>query len=299
MRHIIVTRLGIGINRPSFYDVHISLLEKTIFQSLKSQTCTEFEWVIAIDSRIDSYSLERLQDLLCPFNNFRIITVDPLATYSLNPGMKAIVGSEIGDTRLAMSRIDDDDAVSVDFVATVKKIAPSCGPAVIAFEHGIEIMPEQNTGGRVTHDSIAIGLTVISDEDDPINIYSQNHRKWRERMNTIGGSYILSQNKDAYIHVRWGNSDSHEGKKIRKKANELLHTDILLEEVSYKFGIQHTWIEDIKYTMKSTNDTRAPLVYSDVPRLNIKREILRAFRSARNEGNDKLSSALASAFYAI
>src|SRR5215813_10034795 len=111
MRHIIITMLGIGVARPSYFVRRIALLRIGLYRSLCAQTSRNFEWVLAPDIHIPDSSLIELQEMSSGHSNFHICLVDPIKTGVLYPQLEDFAADV--DEDVIFSRVDEDDALNI------------------------------------------------------------------------------------------------------------------------------------------------------------------------------------------
>lgn len=218
LRHIVSTRMGLGMRRPSFFRRHIALMAETLVPSLAAQTCQDFEWILATDAKIDDENWEELGRVLRPYPNFRAVKLDPFM-HGLSPRLAAILPEGVGDVDLvAVSRVDDDDALAKDFVETVRReaLAPDGGyPLAIAFANGVQVDPSTGRFAPYTAEFIAIGLTLVSRADSPMDIFGLNHKRLGAHVSAAGGEVrVVAEGGARWIYARSPASDSGEALRV-------------------------------------------------------------------------------------
>lgn len=305
MRHIIATRLGLGVSRPAFYAKQLSLLYTTILPSLVAQTSTNFEWAVCVDARIDAGSLERLHRMLAAYPHFRVVKCDPIETLKLYPTLTDLLSDHDGEPVL-LSRVDADDALGVRFVEIMREKAETFdGLAAFAFQRGAEIILSQGTVGPVLHKSIAIGVSLLSDGQNRQNIYGKNHTTIGDWVTEQGGTFVAIDEPGChYLHVRRDDSDSHLHRKMRhvstapspaREADGCFAAYYL--EVCSAVGIAPSALD----TLRAITPEELPqLPFPGTPRLASKQRLLQIIGEAREAGADgRTMQAYVNALYAL
>ncbi len=315
LRHIVLTRLGIGMNRRSFYRRHIALMVATTLPGMARQTCSDFEWVIAVDVKIDEESWAELTEALAPYSHFRAIKLDPFED-GLAPLLSHVLQGPVNADRLAVSRLDDDDALTLDFVERVRACALKPGartPMSIAFHRGLQVDPTTGQFAPSVAPSIAIGLTIVSAAADPLDIYGTNHTKLHAAIEARGGEIaLLDDGAVDWLHVRSVLSDSGEALSRRREISRGVRelklakptftmdqservAEILAGGLS-RCGLDLEWMSIVKGLRESRPDEAPDISWEPaLRRTQIKSALLRVARQAREKGRD--ADALEWAFY--
>lgn len=295
LRHIIATRLGMGMMRRSFYARHIRILEATVLPSMAAQTCQDFEWVIGVDIRIDDESWREITDLLAPWPHFRAVKADPFV-HDIVPKLDLVAPEGLGDCDVvALTRIDDDDAVTIDFVARIRDLAldPEARlPLSIALGNGVQVEPTTGRFAAARAKSIAIGLTLISRADAPLDIYGHSHIKVAAKVADLGGdSRLIEADTPLWIHVRGTETDSGEALKVvslPRPSFDLADeeaTSRLLAPALKACGLDLEWVGRVRALREAWPDVAVDISW-DPPlrRSQIKGALLRSHRHWRAKG---------------
>jgi len=302
VRHIIVTRLGIGIARQTFYRHHIAILKAGLYRSLAAQTDKDFEWVVICDRYISSENYESLEELVSSVRG-RVLAFDPIKASRLMPTAKEIVGLRDG-RRVLMTRIDDDDIVAKTFVAEIKAAASACQalPTVLALADGVEFEVALRSYRRYYHPSTPVGLSLLSDSKQVRNVYSGNHNMLHEIIKGIGGeSKIIRTQKPMWVYMRRPLSDSSEHRS-RKASSELKLVDEWFFRVLTACGLDKRWITSAESLLIGDHDPKPPIVGEIcLNRLALKKEILSYIDELKKTGQEHSPRfhAAVSAFYAF
>lgn len=134
VQHFVITRVGIGIHQPSWFDGALSLFEAITFPSLVGQSSQDFTSLLIVDHQMPSQARERLERLVGGFSNFHIVPIDLTNMNSARQGCFDYVWDRCQDYLLARqivldpfeyvitSVLDGDDALHRDTVTIVKKV---------------------------------------------------------------------------------------------------------------------------------------------------------------------------------
>jgi hypothetical protein len=158
-KHIILTRFNLQYDLLS--DIHIQdnwleerfrLFEQYCFPSIIAQTNQQFDWVILLsDQTPKNYILRITQHT----NSYKNIHLELCSYYEdVNILYKTIGLKYIQDYDYLLStRVDNDDMLAKDFVATLQKHLPVTPmSAVLTFTNGIQWFERQNIAFAVAYD---------------------------------------------------------------------------------------------------------------------------------------------------
>jgi len=165
-----------------------AFFEKICLPSLAAQTDPDFRLVVLIGTSMPMRFRKRLKGLADQYPFLRICALDPHGP--LNATKRAYRrGLEDGADYITGFRIDDDDAVAVDYIEKTRAVADQLiglgwadedHPAVIAFHHGIYW--DLNDREQPFHDFREIGplglaSAMVTKVDDHSNMFRWNHRR--------------------------------------------------------------------------------------------------------------------------
>jgi hypothetical protein len=305
LRHIVVTRLGIGVSRPSFYEKQLSLMEATMLPSLAAQTRRDFEWAIGVDALIDDASLKRLQEMIAPYPHFRVVKCNPIESLVLHPTLTELLGQDDGG-RLLLSRADCDDALGVRFVEIVREHAERFdGLAAFAFQSGTELAVSQGVLGPVTYKSLALGISMLSDGRNRHHIYAGNHTLIGDWIVDLGGTFVpIDLPGCHYLHVRRDDSDSHLNRRLRLRTTDPVAVrdqdgrfGSYYQQVCAAVGIPLTAFDAIRAV---TPEAEQRLPFPKLPRIATKKRLLQLLGEARAANSDERTiQALVNAVYSL
>lgn len=315
--YYIVTRLGIGIADMERSIFRVRLLAETLYRSLVAQTSQDFSWLIVADQRIHPQAESELRQLISSHPNFEIHKQDPLKTKSMTP-MSATVKERIQSSPFAaISRIDDDDVVSTEYVSTVRSVlraeAPITAPFAVTFPHGLHVQPHRSVLAAASIPWLApsIALLVSTAGTELFTPYSIKHANVGVEAERRGGkSMTCSDTGPMWAYVRRPTSNSAEQRDLRRAAGEVLAPSELDAKLA-KFGVTEGWCQRLQALYASEPPlvplASAPDLPLDCTRIMLKVRLLQSLKeleyqqshSDRNVDYEALVGALASAFYSF
>ena len=178
---------------PARMALRFDLFEKLCLPSLARQTDQDFECVVITSSQMPAEYLGRLADLLEPLPNFHCFPVDVGAHYGLLRTAYDLVPVD-GCSHRILFRLDDDDAVDLEFVARNKRIAAALldlqgpkDPTIIACNKGFYVRWQD--GENEVFDArerapLSTGAALLAPTDFRDNPYRFNHRAFPQHFNT-------------------------------------------------------------------------------------------------------------------
>jgi hypothetical protein len=160
LKHFVLTRIGLGVSNPRWFEETVPLLEAVTCASLASQTSQDFTWCLVADVGMPAHARARLEGILAARPNFHLVMTDvtrmthmhlgghdwvyePCRTFMLE---RALVANPLD--YIITSVIDADDAWHRDFVATVNAHFGARLPELMA--------QEQRRGPHLQHSAGAV-----------------------------------------------------------------------------------------------------------------------------------------------
>ena len=211
---IMIGLLRFSVLTPTYYSKHYDTLEKTaahlfspermalrfrIFEqlclpSLVRQTDQGFDAVVLTAETLPAAYLDRLTSLLAPYPNLHVLQVGTENHYQLLKGGYDSV--DAGDaTHRILFRLDDDDALDMEFVARTKRLAHGLmavqtdpdSPFIIAYHRGYYIKStdgENEVFDACERAALSAGTTLVAPVGHGHNPYRFNHRRLAQHFNT-------------------------------------------------------------------------------------------------------------------
>lgn len=163
--------------------VRFHLMEAILLPSIRAQTDPDFTFVITTSEAMPAPYHERLERITADIPQVRILrTAQTNLSRALRPVM--LEASE-GQTQPAVHfRLDDDDAVSHDYVARLRKASAKVDPGgMITFPSGVIGFLDGAEARHCTFfkHSVAIGLALVTDARKPLQPFRIQHvmHAWR------------------------------------------------------------------------------------------------------------------------
>ncbi|MDK3018657.1 glycosyltransferase [Pseudodonghicola flavimaris] len=198
---------------PERMELRFNLFEKLCLPSLVRQSDPEFDMVVLTAESMPPQYLERLLDLIEPLPNIHCLPVGTENHYKLlQKGYNAV--SKEGYSHRILFRLDDDDAVDIDFVKRTKKIATAMlklqgpkTPFVIAYNRGFYVRSTGETAeifDACERAPLSTGTTLVAPSGSSYNPYRFNHRKLAQHFNTYSDISV-----PAFIRTIHGDNKSN------------------------------------------------------------------------------------------
>lgn len=160
--------------------VRFHLFENLTLPSIVNQSDQDFSFVIISSRQMPSVYRDRLEGLIEGFANIRIHWTDKThITKASRPIMEE--ASNDGKDRALHFRVDDDDALAVDYVRRLKQAAQPLDPkAVISFPYGVIGYLDQGVAKHSVFRKfgIAIGYGIVQGPQDFRSPFHIQHRKF-------------------------------------------------------------------------------------------------------------------------
>lgn len=188
-----VDRIAEHLFAPERLELRFKLFETLCLPALTRQTDPDFRCVILTSSLLPKEARARLDALIAPYPHLTIYADAPQKHYPLT---RAAYFSALPDgaERWVFFRIDDDDAVSLDYIERLRHIAgclEQMHPGeqfAIAFNKGFYL--EMNDGedenalmDGAERNPLSVGMAILSGGDDERSPYRYNHRMVATRYN--------------------------------------------------------------------------------------------------------------------
>lgn len=169
------------------------LFENLCLPSLVQQTDPDFITMILTAESMPKPYLDRLRDLLAPHDNLVLRPVGTGKHYPLLKGAYGSVDVQNASHRI-MFRLDDDDAVDLDFIRRTKHLARGLfhlqaapPPTIIAYNRGFYVSFQK--GGNDVFDAcerapLSTGVTLVAPVEHGTIPYRFVHRKFAQHYNT-------------------------------------------------------------------------------------------------------------------
>ncbi|WP_167767024.1 glycosyltransferase [Jannaschia formosa] len=224
-----VSRLDESALEAHLYDearlaLRFSYLETITLPSLAGQTDMDFRLVILAGTSLPMRHRKRLRDLEEASPWLQVVFLDRMG--GLGAAKRAFRrGTAEGATHVTGFRIDDDDAVSVDYIARTRDISDrliAAGlaeePTALAFSRGVYWDlhdPAQPFHEFREPQPLGLACAMITTADLPICVYRYNHR----RLGCYVPTFTVPGEAPMFLRTLHGHNDS--GRTIPRHAVEM------------------------------------------------------------------------------
>lgn len=180
-----VEKIAEHIFSPERLDLRFRVFETLCLPSLARQSDRDFTCVVLTSTDLPAEARARLDALVAPHDNIRVFAVAPDRHYPITRA-----AYEAGATREASHklwfRLDDDDAVDIEFVARTRAIAAglrainSEQPVMIAHNRGFYVevtgQGDNEVVDTVERAPLSVGTTLLAPAGYDRTPYRYNHR---------------------------------------------------------------------------------------------------------------------------
>lgn len=160
--------------------VRFHLLENMMLPSIRHQDDQDFSFVILTSHDMPDTYQARLDAAVADMPNVRILRAE---TRNIGYALKPIMREASNDQRdpAVHFRIDDDDAVAVQYVSRLRAAAQGLRPdTMISFSNGVLGFTDGDIARHRAFDktAIAIGLAIVKHPDNLRNVFQIQHRAY-------------------------------------------------------------------------------------------------------------------------
>lgn len=164
--------------------VRFHLFEHLLLPALAGQTNPDFTMIVATSMAMPDLYHERLERLTRAVPQIRLLRSEaPSVAEAIQPVLRE--ASDDHTNPAAHFRVDDDDAVSVDYVARLHNAVWRVDPGgMISFPYGVIGFIDQGVGKHAYHHmpDIAIGLALVNPAESRLDPFSIQHRRYGRRV---------------------------------------------------------------------------------------------------------------------
>lgn len=181
------------IFNPERLALRFHIFENLCLPSMVRQSDPEFDLVILTAETLPVEAMARLADLTAPYANIHLRPVSTDNHYQLiKGGYDAFTPQDC--THRIMFRLDDDDALDLEFIARTKARAAGLmamqdpdEPTLIAYNRGFYVSRSED--GNEVFDAVeraplSAGSTLVAPVSHPTNPYRYVHRKYAQHYTT-------------------------------------------------------------------------------------------------------------------
>lgn len=178
---------------PARIDERLTLFENVTLPCICGQTDRNFTQIVITSQHIPEHYLERLAKLLDGIPNIALVLREP---ENHRVAMRKVINQFIDPNSCAtvQFRLDDDDAVALDFVERLRNhycnaqpYLDKTGRCAVDFVNGIELFTRDDhiTARRVERHSLGVGLGIYLKTGRHGSLFNFAHHRVAEFMNVI------------------------------------------------------------------------------------------------------------------
>lgn len=183
---------------PDRMELRLRVFERLCLRSIEKQSDQDFHLVVLTADALPEPYLKRLDHLVARLPNVTLLPVGPGNHYQMLRKGYDLVPPGTASHRL-LFRLDDDDAVDVDYIARNRRLAmgliPLQGektPFVLANNRGIYLRKDRTSAGESAEifdacerAPLSVGAALVAPVGHQANPYRFNHRKYPQHWNTF------------------------------------------------------------------------------------------------------------------
>ncbi|MDQ2095751.1 glycosyltransferase [Rhodalgimonas zhirmunskyi] len=234
-----VERIAEHIFAPERLELRFKLFETLCLPAMTQQTDLGFRCVILTSTLLPADARARLDALIAPHPHLSIYAAPPQKHYPLTRAAYFSALPE-GAKRWIFFRIDDDDAVSLDYIERLRRIADCLDGLhpneqfAIAFNHGfyLELSEDESENSLIDgseRNPLSVGVALLSGGDDERSPYRYNHRMLATR-------YNLYSDMSATVFLRSVHRDNKSDPKKLGPADTMKRREVD-RQVRERFGL--------------------------------------------------------------
>jgi len=202
------------LNAPERLQRRFALFENLCLPSLAAQTDGDFKLMVLVSQALPPKARDRLDRLADRYTFMQLCALPPLGP--LQATRTAFQNGVKGNARYITGfRIDDDDAVAMDYIARTRAIADKLlqigwadpeTPAAICFHRGIYWDMNRDTGqfwDYAETKPLGLASAMITVPDSMANIYRWNHRTLAANVRCW-----IDPSERMFVRTLHGNNDS-------------------------------------------------------------------------------------------
>ncbi len=198
MKHFLITRFnlknehwkqtksGQDIISKQWLDERFRLFETYCFPSVKNQSNQNFYWCILFDTDTPPFYKEKIELLAEENTNIYPCYIDGFS--SLQISLVEIITSKLNkdDSYIITTRLDNDDIIHKDFIATVQSLSVEQDKSIIDLIKGYQIIIDnQKSDLRAYTSRYNPFISIVESVPDFETVISKNHNDWESLPNKI------------------------------------------------------------------------------------------------------------------
>lgn len=251
------TRFGLGVSDPQWMEYRLRLFQAVTLPSVRAHLNKHTKWLIYIDEKMHPRAKEWLRTI----SDHPSIQLIPVVTMAQIPYKLANMLAGMGTVRLI--RIDDDDAISTDFL---EAIPLSAGVHTLPNAYEVDLM--QRTMRPIQRPFLSLN-TVYQGPAEHAEVYARMGHHRIERWATNNGMTVnhVKTQSPVCIYSRHKQSDSNYPTVHRQIAEDKYATPFNLPTRA-RFGIDESLFQQWREFASAAPKTPSGSVWSKSQELN-------------------------------
>lgn len=211
--NLIITRFGIGVFDPRWWQARLALFEAITLPSLESAMPRDFEWVLLLDQDLPDEILRWLRasvrnTKIAPRIRFEFV---PSHVY-MNDGVRNILRQySDADERMIVMMIDDDDAIADDFFAPMKNLVEDNPHTskLVTYSSGLALDGPRRNVAPLHRGNLLCGTCFYGTPAELHKLLMSSHTKWAKTASVMGFEVheVSDQNKPGFVYTYHGQGD--------------------------------------------------------------------------------------------
>jgi len=255
MIHFILTRFnlklwpkdknGSRIEREAWLDERMELFEKYCYPSVKRQSCQDFRWILMLDDTTSPEVVDRLNELREDLPQMELLEVPEWYARSYAELFRRFVLKESeGEEKVLTTYLDNDDAISTDYVKIVQHEAESCANrTALTFDHGYQYFTGMQIATIIEYPNNHF-ITLVEPRENMRGVYGMGSHYYLRDSFSLYVKYLAGCNWVEVVHSDNVDND------VKMTLNTFLETDT--QEFRENFGDGFTFSDNcrLKFAFK-------------------------------------------------
>jgi hypothetical protein len=206
-----LTRSGNSVLNEDWLTERFRLFKMYCLPSVLNQSNQHFTWFIFFDINTPEIFKQEIKTLQEQYSNLQPVFIESGKNFrsSIAETIKSNISED--DKYVLTSRIDNDDIIHKDFIATVQDLFQPINTHVIDIRSGYQLVVEQNENRLLKFDlSYNPFISLVETPENAKSVFSRDHRDWRSEK-----SITVFKGKRLWVQVVHKNNLLNYKRKLR------------------------------------------------------------------------------------
>jgi hypothetical protein len=200
------------------------LFEKYCFPSVKNQTCNSFNWLVFFDDETPQIFRDKIKGLQLQMNNFTPIFINKNCDF--NSEAVSYINKDdsfSSSDYIITTRLDNDDAISLNFIKSVQDCFVPNHNTLIDIRNGYQVTIKANYKYEIREYKPSSNhfISIIEEKSKTNTIFSNIHPAWEN----IATKVIILKRDKLWIEFIHGNNNLCHTRNYLKRIHKLKHSD--------------------------------------------------------------------------